>query len=287
MELPSVHGFMDYREFLRAWFEARKAQEPGYSHAVFAAEAGCSKSTLSNVLGGARRPRPGTLDAFARGMGLSPSERNHLGLLVELAGAQDQAGRRVLLERILAADGGGWIRRAEEEASADTLTRFLSHWYVPVVMELSRIPGFRGEAAWVARALRPTVSETEADHALETLLDMGFLVRDESGQVVPGQMRFETGIDAHHPALTRFYREILPGMLRALDTDLNGEQHLMAATLVLSPAAVKEAKAEVAALVKRLATLADDPEDMTPASRVYQFAVQLVPVSANTAVDDG
>ncbi|MCA9569436.1 MAG: helix-turn-helix domain-containing protein [Myxococcales bacterium] len=101
MDLPSVYVFLDYRVFLRTWFDACKRARPGYTYATFAAEAGCSRSALANVMSGARTPRPRTLDAFARAMGLGPGEREQLGLLVELAASRDVRHRRALLERVL------------------------------------------------------------------------------------------------------------------------------------------------------------------------------------------
>ncbi len=98
---PCIFGYLDHRVFLRDWIDARKRHDPHYSYAAFARAGGCSKAAVSNVLNGARTPRPDTLDAFARAMALTPDERNYLGLLVDYSAAPTVERRREVLHRLL------------------------------------------------------------------------------------------------------------------------------------------------------------------------------------------
>jgi len=281
MPLPTAFSYLDYRTFLRDWFDARKRQDPSYSHSAFAREGGCSRSALANVLSGARTPRPATLDAFARAMALTPSERNYLGLLVELASAQDIDQRRQVMERILASERYHQVRYAEHGEEND-LFRYVEHWYIPVIRELAGLPGFRADAEWVASRLQPRITVDEARDALDRLFELDLLRHGPDGRVERQEIQFRTEPEASQEALMHFYRQALPELLTHLERRPSSEQHLTAATVTLAPELVEEAKARLNAVMSQLAALADASSDQGE-QQVYQVAVQLVPVSRDEA----
>lgn len=276
MDLPSVFAYLDYRSFLRDWFEARKRQDATYSHGRFAREAGCSRSTLSNVIAGNRTPRADTLDAFARAMNLDPAERNYLGLLVDLTAAQDLDSRREAMDRILASERYKQVRVAENESDS-TVFRYVEHWYVPAVRELAGLPGFRADPEWIAHQLRPRISVDQARDALERLFELDFLRRTGDGRVEPQEVRFRTEATAQS-AIMHFHRDQVPALLRHVRLEDHALQHLVASTIVLPDSMLPEVKARLDTLVEQLATLADAaPRDQ--GARVFQLAVQLLAIS--------
>lgn len=281
MSSPSVFAYLDFRAFLRDWLDARKLAEPGYSYAAFAAAGDCSKSTLANVISGTRSPRPETLDAFARAMGLSATERNYLGLLADLASATTIEERRGVLDRILSAERYQRVRIAESELDDDAF-QFLEDWHIPAIHELVGMDGFREDPDWIAAILRPRIDPTRAREALELLLDLGFIRRDEDGRLEQQAIRFRTRQEAQPTAAARYHREVIPDLLSRLDTSKAAEQHLLAAILTLPPELLPEAKARLNKVLEQLVTLADDRPAKGP-QRIYQFAIQLLPVSEDVS----
>lgn len=282
MELPSVLSYLDYRAFLKDWLEAKKRANPTYSFATFARAGGCSKAALANVLGSARSPRGETLDAFARAMDLRPSERNYLGLLVELEASTTADRRREILETILASEHYQQVKVAEHHAEAD-MFRYVEHWYIPVIRELAGLRDFQPDPVWIASIIRPPIRVDQAQEALETLLDLGFLTRRPDGSVVQAELRFRTAADATQRAITHYQRESIPNLLRSLDVAEAPNQHVLAAVVALDAATVAEAKLQLNALLESIANMADaiDPKELEEKEtrRVYQVAFQLIPVS--------
>ena len=274
---PTIFSYLDYRAFLREWFDAMKRADPDYSYAQFARDGGCSKSTLANVLSGARTPRSGTLDAFARAMALTPSERNYLGLLVELAGAEDLDARRQVMERILASERYHQVRVAERGDESE-LFRFIEHWYVPAIRELAALPSFVPEPEWIASVLRPRITVDQARDGLDRLFELDLLRHGPDGSVERREIQFRTDVAAHQVAIQHLYRETLPQLLRRVDRADGEEQHVMAATLILPPELMAEAKARLTATVQQLAALSD-AAGVDGERRIYQLAGQLLPVS--------
>ncbi len=274
---PNVFAYIDFRTFLRDWFEARKTDDSAYSYAAFAQAGGCSKAALANVLSGARNPRTETLDAFARAMDLDPPARNYLGLLVDLATAPDTSARREVMDKILSAERYGQLRWAEDERETDVF-RYLEHWYLPAIRELAGHPSFQAEPEWVAQTLSPPIAVDAARAALDTLFDLGLIYRGESGRIERREVRFRTRTETQQHAAADYHRRVIPDLLRDIDTKDGKTQHLLAATLSLPTSMLPEAKARLNGVFEYLATAADDAAD-DDRRRVYQLAIQLFPVS--------
>jgi uncharacterized protein (TIGR02147 family) len=256
MSAPKVFAYLDYRAFLTDWFKARKEAEPTYSYARFALDGGCSKAALANVIGGSRAPRSQTLDAFARAMSLQPTERLYLGHLVDLATAATQERRREVMERILATERFGQMRLAESEPD-DAVAQYLEGWWIPAIRELAALPGFREDPEWLASQMVPPISTEQAQNALQTLIELEFLVRTNDG-LVQREISFRTEPLAIQAAIANYNRVVLPSLLGTLDTSRSDEQHLLCATLTFDESVINEAKAKLNATMSQLVTMADD-----------------------------
>ncbi len=278
LNLPRVTAYLDYTAFLKDWFEAKKQTEPRYSYSRFAEAAGCARATLANVLSGNRRPRPQTLDAFARALELSPTERNYLGLLVELDAAPDLTTRSAVMDRILASQRYEQVDEVDERSDAD-IARFLGHWWVPVVLELAHHPDFRPDPDWLIAMIRPEITAEQAQTALDTLFDLALLKRSADGRIRPGAIRFRTAPDqVKQRAVLDYHRQVLPDLVRRMSEIPEGERHVAAALVQLDTQAVPEVKQRIATLVDQIATQADAASDnATPA--LFQVMFQLLPVS--------
>lgn len=283
MPAPYIHAYLDYREFLKDWLEARKSEEPGYSFAAFAREGGCSKAALANVLSKARVPRPATLDAFARAMRLTPLERNYLGLLVDLDSAPDLAARGEVMRQLLATERYGKVRQAEAQPDAD-VERYLAHWYLPAIREMAMRSDFRADPHWIAARLYPEVLPEQVADALRTLFELDMLVELPDGRVSTREVRFRTEPAAFQAAALRFYREQLPPLMAALDADRGREQHVLTTTLRIERALLPEIKARLDAVMTEIADMGD-AAGVHGTGEVYQMTVQLLPLTRE--VDGG
>ena len=272
---PSIFSFIDYREFMRAWITHRRSVQPDYSYAVFAEESGLSRGTLPNVLSKARSPRPETLDAFATAMSLSPSERNYLGKLVEIDAADSVTRRWELLAELFSRRAYGQSERIEDRPSA--FERFTSRWYYGAIRELAQHPDFRPDPEWIAKVLIPSISVEDAREALDTLADLDMLEVDDRGRAHTRTRWVQTAAETDAEASHRFHSEIVPFVARHFDAVPEGERHLTGGLVLLSEAAMPEAKLLLQQVVERIATIGGDPTVRD--RRVYHFAIQLVPVT--------
>lgn len=173
MDLPNVFDHADFRRYLDEWFRARKVANPRFSHRAFARRVGSNDpSVLVNVIAGRRRLADDRVESFVTTLGLDGDAAEYFRLLVAFGQADQRADR----ERAWASIALLRSRLREPEIDSSRFL-YLSNRIYTAIQALAQCVGFRDDPAWVARQLRPPVSEAEAADALGLLERLGFLER--------------------------------------------------------------------------------------------------------------
>jgi uncharacterized protein (TIGR02147 family) len=273
----SVHIFdyLDYREFLRDFYKEQKARGRQFSFRAFAQRAGIrSFNFLQLVMKGQRDLSAQMALHFARGCGLKGTEADYFCELVAFGQAKTTEERNRAYERL------GRFRQFRaahqlEPAQAD----YHKNWYVPAIRELTSLAAFVDDPKWIASALCPTITTAQAREALETLLELGLLVRDKSGKLRQPSALVTTGSGplGHH--VVNYHRVMLDQAARALDEVPREERDISSLTLCVSARSFQLLKERINALRQELLQLA---ELDGPADRVVQLGFQLFPLSNHT-----
>lgn len=101
MAMPDIFDFENYRDYLDAWFTARRAASRNYTHRRFAEEAGQTNvGILALLLGGKRHLTPNLVQAIRKPLGLDEARTEFLALLCQKEDAEQAlAAARLRLER--------------------------------------------------------------------------------------------------------------------------------------------------------------------------------------------
>jgi len=270
---PQVYAFLSYRAYLQAWFRARKAANPRFSHRLFARKAGVkSPSLLNEVIAGRRNLTPATQAGFIAAMGLSRPAAAFFADLVTLDQSGDEDERRAALERV-SASRRFRSARPIEGATVD----YLSSWVTPAVRELALCADFQADPGWVAARLTPRISRAKAREALDTLFALGLLEEDEGGRVLPTEVSLATPHEVADLVTHLYHQQMLDRVRSALVHVPAEERHVVGVTVSIPEDLVPRLKEEIDAFQERLLHLCDEHSDR--AQRVYQINLQLVPLS--------
>lgn len=277
-EKPDLYKYLDYRSYLRDWFQYKKATNRRFSHRAFARRTGQkSPSTLSDVMEGRRNLTPTTTEAFCKALGFTSEEEGFFILLVHLDQAKDNVERNRVYERIAATRRFREARRIEGEGF-----RYLSHWYYPAIRELAQCVQFQREPKWIAANLKPNITPAQAQKALDELLDMGLLeevdgkIRAIEGSVVtPHEVR---GLAAHN-----YHQGYLSLAIEAIDRFRPADRHFCGVTASIPKSLIPRLKQEMNEMQERLLELCNQPdEDETD---VIQLNLNFFPLSQSNAED--
>ena len=270
----SVYDFLDYRAYLRAYYEAAKRARPSFSFRFFSKLAGLkSPNFLKLVMDGERNLGADSVARFTAALGLAPREAEFFADLVAFNQAENMADKNRSFERIAASRRFRQARRIDGELFA-----YLSRWYNPAVRELAARTDFQEDPRWIAAQLVPRITPVEAADAMKLLLSLGLLVRDPvSGRVVRGEPTLTTEHEVRSLGAAAFHRQMLERAAQSLELVPGNKRDLAALTVCVSPATAAIVKQRIHEFREALTELCDSD---TQGAVVYQLNVQWFPLSS-------
>lgn len=273
MPRPVIYHYLDFRSFLRDWYQWRCAEDPTFSRRRFARLAGKqSPGLLTSVMDGNRRLTPPLVRAFASAMELPEEEATFFTALVQLDQAVTTQSRNEAWNRVSAS-------RAFQEARPiqGASFQYLSRWWYPVVRELAYRPAFRDDPEWIARQIQPAITPTQAREALDALKTLGLLTKAPDGVLRPTDGLVGTPSEVEGLAVHNYHRGMLERALEAIERFDSSERHMVAATIPVNGALIPLLKQELNALQQRALDLSEQHIDR--AEHVVQVHLLLFPLS--------
>jgi uncharacterized protein (TIGR02147 family) len=270
---PSVFDYLDYRAYLRGYYEAHKRTRAGFSFRTFSKRAGLrSPNFFKLVMDGDRNLGAETVPKFADALGLGGAEREFFTDLVAFDQAADSAEKNRAFERLAASRRFRTARRID-----GMLLTYLSHWYHPAIRELAASERFRDDPKWIAKQLVPTISPTQAAQSLELLQGLGLLQRDAaSGRLVRGEPTLTTEHEVTAMGAANFHRQMLQRAAESIDDIPAKLRDLAALTVCVSPKTAARVKERIHQFREALTELCDAEAEGTV---VYQLNIQWFPLS--------
>jgi uncharacterized protein (TIGR02147 family) len=270
---PEPFHYLDYRAWLRDWYDARKRANPRFSHRQFVRRTGQrSPSLLADVMGRRRNLTPDLIAAFTKALSLSAEEARFFELLVELDQATDKDARQRAWDRISASRRFKEARKVEGDSY-----RYVAEWFYPAIRELARRGDFRPDPGWIAETLAPRITPAKAREALDTLFDLGMLSVRDDGAVVQTEGAVVTPPEVAGLAAHRYHQGMVDLAKAAIDRFAPGERHFVGVTVAIPAELVPRIKQEIDEFAQRLLDLCDGAA--TEPTRVVQLNLQLFPLS--------
>ncbi len=265
----SIFAFTDYRSYLRA----ACLPNGSYSHQSnnlkkWARRLGYkSPSSLAMVLGGQRLPSAEMLQNLADTLHWSSREKDYFFTLVELEKAKKKGkDTKKILEKLAKFSSDNDVHKI-------SLAEFqiLADWYFLAIKNLVSCDGFQENSDWIRKKLRNKVTNSQIEHALETLEKTGVLQRLSSGKLAVVQQPWRTDPKAISAAIRRHHAGMIHQALDALEEQKPEERQHMGLTLKFSPTKIAAAKKKLADFMENF-----NQEFFDESSQeIYQLNVQL------------
>jgi uncharacterized protein (TIGR02147 family) len=266
-----VFGYLDYRAFLRDYYLEKKDRR-GLSYRSFSRRAGLrSPNYLKLVIDGARNLSDEMAARFAKAVGLTGDAAEYFVELVRFNQAKSTTERNASYSRLT-----GFRRHQRAQPLELKHAAYHSTWYLPAIRELAARRDFCEDPAWIASALWPSISKTEAAAALATLLDLGLLTRNARGEIVQGEALVSTGPETRGLHIRNYHRMMMNRAAESMDEIPASDRDISALTLCLGADGLSRLKERVQRFRRELlelSTLEDDPD------QVVQVNFQLFPLS--------
>ncbi len=273
-----VFDYLDYRAYLRDYYLDRKDKR-GFSYRSFSRRAGLkSPNYLKLVIDGSRNLSLEMSKRFAKAVGLKDDPASYFVALVRFNQAKNTTERNTSY-----AEMTGFRRYRKARPLDVSHAAYHSTWYIPAIRELAARDDFRDDPEWISRALLPKISVQDAKSALETLLELGLLVRKKDGKIEQGEELVSTGPETRGLHIRNYHRMMMDRAAEAMDTIPGSDRDVSALTLCLGEhglVRLKERLQRFRRELLELSTLEDDPH------QVVQLNLQLFPLSHPRGEED-
>jgi uncharacterized protein (TIGR02147 family) len=265
-----VTGFVDHKDYLARVYRDVKEELGSYSYIRFAEDLGFGTTNMMRlVIVGERPLTVKAAQKIADAFDLHGDERRYFTTVVDYAHERDPATRDKLFAQLMSYKS----RVAPETLDANQLEYF-SEWYNPVLREMTMLPDFQADPEWIRARLRFPLHMGEIKRALELLVKLGYVRRDEkSGRHSRSAEKVHTPFEVDSLAIVRYHQKLMEIARESITRVKEDEREVSALTACIPTAAIPELKRRISQLLDEM----EAQESRDSGGQVYQLNVQLFP----------
>ena len=272
---PNIISFHDYREYLRAFFNWKKATSPRFSHRKFAQLADIKSSNyLMLVMDKKRNLSEEKAHVVARAMKLKRVESDYFVLLVKAKTAKSEDARAHIVHDLQKSS-----RRIAARALPADKAEYLSSWYISLVRELIFLRDFEPRAKWITEKLDGLITPPQAESAIRILFSLGFWRKGANGKTEADDALVDTGPEAQtfaNVSVTKIHRDTMTAWTKVLESKPKAERELGLLHIPIDSAKIPELKRRIQSFQDEIIGWLQDEKD---ADQLVQLGTYLIPVT--------
>jgi uncharacterized protein (TIGR02147 family) len=270
MDKPSIYDYLDYSEYLKAFYEYKKSTNAHFSHRLIAGKLGCNPSYYLKIMQGTRELSMTMLFKIADFIGLTKRETNYFESLVQLKKAKTAREKKHYFEKVISQ------RSTKVKVLEKAQYEFYSKWYYVAILEVLDYYAFSGDYERLAAMMIPAIKPSEARKAIQTLESLGLIVKTPDGLYQKVDKVVSVGDDWRSMVIANFLLETMDLAKDAVMVIPQERREVGAQTLSISEATFNRIRDKLRGLRKEVLELARADEQ---ADRVYQLNLQAFPLA--------
>ncbi|MCI6872713.1 TIGR02147 family protein, partial [Hallerella sp.] len=208
-EHRKIFEYLDYREFLRDYYQSKKAANPAFSLRAFSDKIGFkAKDFISRVMQGDKNLSTQSIQKIVTGLKFGKREASFFEDLVWFNQAETMDEKN------------SWFQKMQNELKIVRFTegqhqlafyqyQVYSHWRHLVVRSLIGMYGFHGDFTSLAKSVHPTITIEEAKESVELLEKCNLVKKNEDGSYELVNKDITTGDRTSKIALRGFHQHCL------------------------------------------------------------------------------
>lgn len=236
--LPNIYDYLNFSDYLRAFIEYKRSINKKFSYEFLARRLGIkSRSALAMIANGDRQPSEEILEKIFSEAALTPEEQTYARRLVASTKSRDTIEKDFHIAQLDAMRPSSSALVIKKEVHL-----LVSDWYHQAILEMTSLKNFSSDPEWIHKNLAFDVSPPDIANALERLVRLGLLVRDENGSLQRVRQSLQTISEVPAESGRSFHRSIFRLAGEAIDTQPVSERYFSGVSFTLSKNKIDEAK---------------------------------------------
>jgi uncharacterized protein (TIGR02147 family) len=270
--VTSVLKYLDYRAFLRDFYQDQKASNAFFSYRYMGKRLNMHASYLVRLLQEKVHLASSRIPLVISLFGLNTKEAEYFENLVHFGKAKSDSEAKRYFEKLMALSGmkSKRIEKFQYE--------FFNKWHYTAIRSLIGFMPFEGDYKMLAGRLSPPVTITEAKQAVALLEKLKLIKKENSGRYILCDSHISTGQKFHSLAVRNYQKEMIALAGESLERHKKEQRHITTLTMSMNKEAledIREMSIEFYQAVKKRIDRIEDQES------VYQLNLQIFPLSQN------
>ncbi|MDG5816114.1 TIGR02147 family protein [Chitinispirillales bacterium ANBcel5] len=270
----TIFEYLDYREYLKDFYDWKKNKYSFYSYRLFSQKAGFkSPNFLKLVIDGKRNLTKESVFRFSKALNLNKSETDYFENIVFLNQCRSLDEKNAYLCKIMR-----HRVKCDPKKIEESQYEYYSQWYHPVIRELVTAVDFGDDFKRLASLVIPSITVSEAKRSVDLLLKLNYIRKNDHGNYEKISNTLTTGPQVRSVAVSNFHKSMIKLGSDAIERFPSKLRNISSLTLSVSEDTCSQVISKIETFRKELLDLAE--ADSEP-SKVLQLNMQLFPLSDN------
>ena len=268
-----LFDYLDYRLFLRDYYEAQKHDNFYFSYRYMSGKVGLDAGYLVKILQGKLHIPEKYIDSLCALCKFSEKENAYFRTLINFNKAKSENQIKTHFEKLLSFKSPGKQRLDKFKYE------YYSKWYYSAIRSLIGLVRFSGDCESLSRMLTPPVRPREVKNAVTLLEKLGLITKGVHGVYSLTDSFVTTGESWRSLSIKNFQRETIRLAAESLDRHAKEDRDISTVTVGIHKKDLAELKARIAEFREAIFKLAENSVDP---NSVFQLNVQLFPMATTT-----
>lgn len=274
-ECPSIFEYLDYRLYLKDYYEWKKQSSDGFSYRTFGKLAGVSASLFKDIVSERQNLSPKIADKYAAAMKLKKREQSYFSHLVLFNNAKDNAEKNEQFENMMS------LRRQRKNTILHVSKfDYFAEWYHSVVRELIHNQPANISPTKIGGMIQPKISGAKVKKSIQLLQSLELISRKEADGVeywVQTDRSISSDFDVRSQALKKYQSSMIQLAQESIERFSGSERNLQAMTLSGSAEAYEKIKKRMNQFVNETFNILE--ADARDVEKVFALNLQLFPLA--------
>jgi uncharacterized protein (TIGR02147 family) len=268
--MKSIFEYLDYRAYLKDFYEERKSRQSFFSYRLFGDKVGVDPSYLVKVFIKCRHISHKSIPRFTAFCGLSGKEAEYFEALVHFVKAKSHSQSKLYFEKLLS------IKNVNAQQLLPQQYEYYRKWYHSAIRSVLEYYDFRGDYKLLAEQIDPPVSRKEAKESIGLLSSLGLIKKDDDGRYRLTNTAITTGPEWQALAIQAFQEETIRLSHESLKRHPQKHRDVSTVTMNINENDFQELKERIREFRESAINYVNEAQDP---NRTYQLNIQFFPVS--------
>lgn len=268
--MKSVFEYLDYRNYLKDFYEEQKERHSFFSYRYFGDKVGVDPSYLLKVMLKSRHLSDKSVPRICTFCKLVETEADYFTTLVQFVKAKSTQEEKRLFEKLIS------IRYVKSHHLLEQQYEYFKTWYHPVVRSLLEYFDFHDDFALLGRKLSPPISAKEARASVLFLEELTLIKKDENGRYRLTDSAITTGEEWRSVAIAAYQEQTIRLSHEAVERHDRSLRDISTVTMNITTADFEEIRSRIMEFRRSLISFVNESESP---DRTYQLNIQLFPLT--------